>query len=234
MSLFHSLGQLLARNPQTSKANSRQRKRTLHSKRGLLFESLEPRFALAVTTFSSGVLSIDLNNANEGVGLDNDGMNITLTSSNAITGAGASFTTANVNRIVFTDNNGTLAGQSLTFNMGTALTLSSGLLGTGVETVRFLNAVTATGASALSITAPRNIFVGADLTGGSGGVTLSANQQVAPTNGEFTGVDVSGATVTTTGNGNVSVSGRGGDINDQGDGVLLRNAGRITANGSGT
>jgi len=211
----------------------RRKVRLVRRRPRLAIERLENRLALAVTSFSFGVLTVDLNAASEAFTLSNNGTNITLASSALITGAGPSFTTANVNRIVFSDT-GALAGQSLAFNAGTALTLSGGLLSTAVETVTFNNAITATGASTLSITAPRNIVVNANITGGSGGLTLSANRQFPLTSGTFIGVDVSGATITTTGNGNVSVTGRGGATSSSNYGVRVRSAGQITAGGSGT
>ena len=119
-------------------------------------------------------------------------------------------------------------------NRITAGTLVIGRNDIATGTVTVSSAIAPANATALSIITARNIAVNANLTGGSGGVTLSANQQAIPTSGIFDGVAVSGATITTTGNGNVSVIGRGGDTGTDNLGVSLQNAGRITAGGSGT
>ena len=64
-------------------------------------------------------------------------------------------------------------------------------------------------ARGLRVITARDIIVNANLTGGSGGLSLSANQQATPKNANFVGVTVqSGAVVSATGA--VTVSGTGG------------------------
>ena len=86
----------------------------------LALEIMEDRTTPVATAFSGGVLSLDLNFASEAVTLSNDGTNITISSSNTITGDGASFATSGVTSIAVTDS-GSNSGQSLTFAAGTAI-----------------------------------------------------------------------------------------------------------------
>src|SRR5262245_30930097 len=77
-------------------------------------EALEDRLATAITSFAGGVLTVNLNHANESATLTNDGANIRLTSDNLITGAGDMFTTPSVTKIVVTDP-GNNVGQVISF-----------------------------------------------------------------------------------------------------------------------
>ncbi|MFO0879483.1 MAG: hypothetical protein U0840_19215 [Gemmataceae bacterium] len=92
---------------------------------------------------------------------------------------------------------------------GQAVSLSA-TLGTGTITVS--QAISATGAGgSVTVVTARDMIVNANITGGANGLTLSANQQATPTVEDFAGVTVqSGAIVTTTDNGAVTVSGTGG------------------------
>ncbi|MCB1205227.1 MAG: filamentous hemagglutinin N-terminal domain-containing protein, partial [Verrucomicrobiae bacterium] len=67
-----------------------------------------------------------------------------------------------------------------------------------------------------------------------GSLTLAANDQSTPTSGTFAGVKVDGASVESTGAGIVSVSGRGGDTDDDNIGVLVTGGGRIVGGDSAT
>ncbi len=197
-------------------------------------ECLEDRSTPAVTSLAGTVLTIDFDAVNEAVTVSNDGTNISLTSSASITGAGSTFATSDVTGIVVADDGG-LAGQAITFAGSTTFSLSDGLTSTGVETVIFNRAVTATGSATLSVTAPRNIVLNANVTGGSGGLVLRANQQSTATAGNFTGIEVNGVTVTTMGDGSVMIAGTGGSGGSQDNhGVLVRSGGVITSGGTGT
>ena len=149
-----------------SRKKSRTRTRT-HS-----VELLDVRLLLAATTFNGGILTVDVNSANEAAILTNDGTDIVLTSNQAITGTGgSSFSTADVTKIMITNiNNST--GQSIVFAGTAVYSLSGGLASSGVETNTFNVGVTATGAASISVTAPQSIIVNANLTGGTGGMTL--------------------------------------------------------------
>src|SRR5439155_18707477 len=54
------------------------------------------------------------------------------------------------------------------------------------------------------------VATGASIITVNGGITLSANQQTPKTTGNFTGISVSG-TLTTSGTGNISLTGTAGD-----------------------
>ncbi|MFN8357685.1 MAG: T9SS type A sorting domain-containing protein [Spirosomataceae bacterium] len=185
----------------------------------------------AVTSFSSGTLTINFNAANEAVTLSNNGTNISLTSSGTITGAGNTFSTASVTKIIITDT-GNLAGQSLLLSGNTGFSLSGGLDCTGVESVAFTNSVTATGSSAIVVVAPQKIRVsGVTLTGGSDGTELTAQGTVP---GNSIGIDINnGAVVTASGIGQVSVKGTGGvSTSDNNWGVLVEGTNsKITSSG---
>ena len=66
-----------------------------------------------------------------------------------------------------------------------------------------------------------------------GRLTLSANQQGSPSNGNFVGVSVSNAVVQSTGSGSVSVRGKGGTTSLFQFGVWVQNGGRISGGTTG-
>src|SRR4051794_6307260 len=185
--------------------------RKVPARRRPSLEALEDRLAPAITTFTGGVLTVDLNNAYEAATLSNNGATITLTSDTAITdtdlnAVDASFATASVTKVVITDT-GNKDGQSIDFAGTAAFSLSGGLDSSGVETNTFDNAVTATEGASISVTAPQSIVVSANLTGGTGGTTLLAQGAAVNTDG----VTVqSGAVVTAMDSGTVTVQGFGG------------------------
>ncbi len=217
----------------------------------------------AVTSFSGGVLTISFNATDEAVTLNNDGANITLSSTAAITGAGSSFATSSVTRIRSVDLvNGT--GQSLTYSSGTTIVLSGGLFSSGVETLLFYNSITTTGSSSIDLTAPQMIgIVAASLTGGTGGVQLTGqgtyegenygvvlrntSTVIASGNGTVvingtggggtsinsTGVVIRDESIVTSMGGNVTVTGVGGGTGNFNGGVALVFGGQISAGGSG-
>lgn len=206
------------------------------SRRLLLAEGLEDRRLLAATSLNNGILTVDYSATAEAVSLANNGTNITLTSNAPITGAGATFPTSQVSRLVITDS-GNRSNQALTFSSGTPLELSGGLSSSGVETVNVNNAITATGSSSIDITAPHNIEIFKNLTGGNGGVDLQGLGTAANTHqySSAPGVTVrAGAVVTATGSGDVSVLGIGGVNNSDGVfGVYLSDAGTTITSGGG-
>jgi mucin-19 len=114
----------------------------------------------------------------------------------------------------------------------TAGTLIIGRNDIATGTVTVSSAIAPANAAALQVITARDIAVNANVTGGSGGLTLSANQQAIPTSDNFVGVRVNGATITTTGDGTVSVAGTGGTGNDN-YGVLIASGGQITSGGLG-
>ncbi|MEZ4984363.1 MAG: hypothetical protein R2795_04890 [Saprospiraceae bacterium] len=183
----------------------------------------------AQTTLVGNELYIALDAANEAVDVANDGTQITLTSSVGITGAGATFTTAQVVVIIISDAVDE-DGQSIRFVAGSDFVLA-GLTSTGVEKVEFINSVNATaGGLGIQITAPQNIILnGSTLNGGTGGVQLSGQGMAAlETYGIFMR---NNATVTANGMGAVSMYGNGGAAGVNNQGVLIRDNSVVSSSG---
>ncbi len=117
----------------------------------------------------------------------------------------------------------------------TAETLVIGRNDIATGTVTVSNAIAPANANALSVVTARDIVVTANLTGGSGGLTLSANQQATPVAEDFVGVKIEGAAiVTATEAGHVQVLGTGGAGSGAFNiGVNLTNSGQINSGGAG-
>jgi hypothetical protein len=149
---------------------------------GLGGESLEGRALLANASLVGNDLQIDFTftgSTAEAVTIASDGTNYTL--GGDITGT-TSFSVASVNKITLSAS-GNSTAQSMTFQGGTTFTLSQGLASTGVDSVTVSQAINAGGGSAaISVTAPGAIDIAANLTAGSGGVTLNANAAAATGN----------------------------------------------------
>jgi hypothetical protein len=140
----------------------------------------------------------------------------------------------------------TLGLTSAELNQITAGTLAIGRNDITTGTVTVSSAVAPTNATALQVITARDILVLANITGGSGGLSLSANQQVTPTAGNFIGVTVrSAAVVSATGTGAVTVQGTGGNstgnynlgVRVSGASSRITSAGgnvSVTGNGGGT
>ncbi|MFM7138076.1 MAG: beta strand repeat-containing protein, partial [Planctomycetota bacterium] len=151
----------------------------------------------------------------------------TYTLGGAITGT-TSFAVASVNRISLSAS-GNSTSQQMTFQGGTAFSLSSGLTSTGVDTIDF-NQSLSTGSANISVTAPRNISVypSRTLSTTSGSITLYANLGGgAP--GSFYGVNIDQGSITTTG-GDIEIVGRGGDGSTSAVGVQINQA-TVTSSG---
>jgi hypothetical protein len=136
---------------------------------------LEDRLAPAVTASLVGsTLTVSFSAAGDVAFLEIDSGNLEV---GTTFGNNDVFSTlaSNVTKIVLQDT-GSNANQSATFVLNSSsFTLSDGLQSTGVETVIFNAAVNAGGGSAaINVNASTQIVVNplADLTGGSGGVTL--------------------------------------------------------------
>ena len=99
------------------------------------------------------------------------------------------------------------------------------------------HSIDSAGSAAVSLTAGRNISLatGSSITTVDGGITLQANQQATPTAGDFIGIDVNGAAITTTGSGNVELTGRGGDDALTGNhyGIRMQNSATIQSTATG-
>lgn len=82
----------------------------------------------------------------------------------------------------------------------------------------------------ISLTSPRNLLFdsGSSVSAVDGNITLIANQEVSPTPGNFSGIDLDNANLSTTGAGTISLTGRGGDDEDSQHGIYLRGGTTIT------
>ena len=96
--------------------------------------------------------------------------------------------------------------------------------------------ISSLGAGSFAVTAARSIVVGlgASISTTDGDLDLSANQQLNPTGGYFTGVSVEGGTIHPLGGGILPVAGRGGDFGEGNAGVRVSAGGRITGGSSAT
>lgn len=141
---------------------------------------LEERRLLASTSFSGGMLTINFNASAEQVVINNDGTNISLSSTAAISGSGSSFTTSGVHGLTVTDS-GNLTGQLLNFAIGSAISLSSGLSVNGIETVSVNNTLEVTGSSVIDVTRATSINTAGSMTTAGGSFTLQATNGITLT-----------------------------------------------------
>ena len=215
----------------------RRRDRIAVRDRGAFFlslggEWLENRALLANASLVGNDLQIDFiatGSTSEAVTIASDGTTYTLAGD--ITGT-TSFSVASVNRITLSAS-GNSTAQQMTFQGGTAYSLSSGLTSTGVDTVTITQAIS-TGTGNISLTAPRNISVSASLTTTSGTITLDADSG-SQASGSFIGVNVAGAISVSTGSGSIVIEGRGGNATGaQQIGVKIESGATVAAGGSGS
>ena len=133
--------------------------------------------------------------------------------------------------------------QSITMAVNKSLTVTTASTSSAIDLPTANSDLATSGTGAITLTAAQSIKVGnntgASITTVNGDLILSANQQGSPTSGAFLGVDINGGTVQSTGSGNVTVSGKGGDVGTAGVdarryGVEIRNSGHIFGGTSGT
>ncbi|MGZ0165047.1 MAG: hypothetical protein ACKVII_14085, partial [Planctomycetales bacterium] len=148
------------------------------------------------------------------------------------------------------DINGGDAGDTVNLT-GTVTFAANNSLTVDADTINAPNAasdITTSGTGSVSLTAVQSILLSSDssITTVDGEITLSANSAGTAT-GDFTGLTTDDATIQTSGTGNISLTGFGGDDAGTGThaGVLLQNtttvsstlagatAGTITINGTG-
>lgn len=170
-------------------------------------EALEERQLLATTSFSSGLLTINLNAASEMVTLASNGTSLFLSSTSAITGAGSAFAASGVTQLAVTDT-GSLANQSFNFGAGTPFSFSGGLAVSNLEFVTVNSNISVSGASSISITASNSIQTAGKLTTAGGTLTLSAASDIALTQPVVTngGVQAISADSDTDGSGTLSLN----------------------------
>lgn len=184
------------------------------------------------TTISGNTITLD--DANEVLTIfTNTAGTYTLESTTDIDGVTGpvSFTPAAGPVVIVDAATGT--GVSFTGSAATYANPFEVTLDTAPGAVSF-SGISAFGDHSVSVTTDRNISVssGASVTAVAGAITLSANQQVTPTAGNFVGIDVRGAV--TGGTGAVLVSGRGGNgASGSQFGVAVRSGGTVSTTGSG-
>ena len=210
----------------------------------LTLEHCESRIAPATSSLVSGVLTIDFT----ATGATSEFGFVTI-SGTALSAQGGSYPVANVNKIVVNDIGGS-SNQQIEFGSATestTLTLSGGLLCTGVESVVFQTRIAATGNSDISVTAPKRIDVGPfgetkirSLSTESGSITLKANTQASATTGSFDGIMINNGKITSV-SGAVTLAGRSGTVGPgyigvaviaQGGGGLISGS-SVSINGTG-
>ncbi|HSS20326.1 MAG TPA: Calx-beta domain-containing protein [Pyrinomonadaceae bacterium] len=112
---------------------------------------------------------------------------------------------------------GTPVNETINVAGGANLVLS----GTGPASLKASRMITFAAASKLQVQ--------------NGNLVLEANQQATPTVGNFTGVDIDGGTVQSTGSGNISINGKGGQgAFDLMYGVRVFTGGKVLSTGTGT
>jgi hypothetical protein len=130
----------------------------------------------------------------------------------------------------------------ITFAAGLTLMPNKNLAAFATGTISLPNATSdlaTSGGGAIVLTTARDITLvaGASITTADGGIALTANQQATRTSGNFVGIVVDGATITSSGAA-VSLSGRGGtDTGGNGfnSGVVVSSAGaKVSGGGAGT
>jgi CSLREA domain-containing protein len=130
--------------------------------------------------------------------------------------------------------------STITFAGAMTLAADKNLAGNATGTINCSTAgsdLATVGAGTIALTTARDIVFasGSSLSVVDGALTLNANQQASPTAGNFGGLDVSGATIQSTGTGNIVMNGRGGMGTNTGlYGVRVLSSGQIKATTTGS
>ena len=168
----------------------------------------------------------------------NVGPNSGLVSGTMLTDGSLSAFLENVGSLAITTS-GTGGNGDITFAPGTNVSWNS------ANSLSFLadrDLVLTSGAKILasgfgnfSATAGRSILLspGSEIRTTHGDLALSANRGPVPTQGNFSGISIDGATVRSLGLGALNVSGRGGDLGIWNSGVSLTGGGRISGGNGG-
>ncbi|QDU09046.1 Calx-beta domain-containing protein [Gimesia aquarii] len=186
------------------------------------FSNIDSTLGAAVTfANTSSAVTVLTNSGNGADTINVQGLDSLNASSLTITGDAD-------DDVNFQTNSTVMGANDLTVNAQT-ITVSSGISSTS---------------GAVSLTASRNIALTttSSLTTVDGGITLLANDG-GLTTGDFIGIDADNATIQSTGTGNISLTGFGGNSDDD-YGIYLKssnllststnvNAGTITLNGTG-
>lgn len=224
-------------------------------KRKLSVENLEDRLLLAFLTEVGSTLQITLDNTNESVGIVSAGGSYALTSTHAfldggitagrVTFSGTSATVtadglAAYDTVQIADRAGT-QGTKVTFNDSGANVYSESFVVTldqdtavnaGEQSVVF-NGASRFEAFGVNVSTTRNIIVGsgARISTTDGAISLSANAAGSAT-GNFVGMTVTSANITSTGAGAIQLIGKGGSLG--GGGIRLLSGSRVSGGSTGT
>ncbi len=165
----------------------------------------------------------------------NNGAKVTATGDDSITITGtAGQGTSNELGVNITDS-----GTAVTSQGGNVLITGSYPLGSGTS-IQVANsaAVSTSGAGTLTLNGAQDVAIvgGASLTTADGALTVLANQGPTPAAGTFVGINLVGATVTTTGQGAIVLDGRGGNNNSTGgnSGTAIQGGAQVLSAGTGT
>ena len=199
----------------------------LSGRREVFIDNLSEQVDLGGANGTAGTLLLDpidvsiINGANNGV----------FAGTSITDGSIANFLTNVGNLVITTSGAGgqgdiTMAsGAAINWSSANSLTLEAErdfimTAGTMVDSL---------GAGSFSVLASRSISLdyGALIRVNDGDLNLAANQQVGSTIGNFSGITVDGATVEATGNGVVSLAGRGGTSGGSNIGIKILNNGSV-------
>ena len=108
-----------------------------------------------------------------------------------------------------------ITGGAMAFDNAVTMAAGKNLRGDAVSQILLRTAASdlaTTGTGSVSLTTPRNIALatGSSITTVDGDISLSANQQITPTDRNFIGIDLNEAMLKTNGSGNIALLGRGG------------------------
>ncbi|HUY90682.1 MAG TPA: DUF4214 domain-containing protein [Pirellulales bacterium] len=218
-------------------------------RRLLSIEGLEDRRVLAAFSEVGGNLIVNLA-ANEAVGVaatGADAATLTLTGGTwsgtddaNVSGNGtATLTVAHESAFGLVDVSDSGTATSVAFNdsgaNAYATSFTIGLHDSPAIPGLAFNGTSSFGAFDLDANVDSSIAVnsGASLSTTSGNITLQANQGVTPTSGNFVGIDVDHATITSA-SGAIVLKGKGGDTGSDNDGVLVQGAAQVLSTGAGS
>ena len=138
--------------------------------------------------------------------------------------------------ITHANNLSLTTGVGITANDAITMAVNKSLTTIAVSTISLATTnsdFATTGSGTISLNTQRDILLtnGSSIATANGAITLQAN--VAGTaSGDFTGIDLSGASITSSA-GAISLEGRGGTTGDTNSGVHLRNASKVESTGTG-
>jgi hypothetical protein len=180
--------------------------RRAHSR--LAVEELESRYTPAVHGALNGTtLTVTANAANDQAALRVSGANIRVVD-DAANVTVFSTAAANVQGISAAGND--LAGQSL--SLEGVLLLPDGVWASGwARIIQTGSYNVSTGGYEANASESIALTPGAGISATDGDISLSANMQSTPSAGDFVGIDVNGATITTSHLGRIDLQGRGGN-----------------------